>query len=296
MRIGASGIITNERGELLVIRRDDTRTWAAPGGLLEAGEQPTEGMVREVEEETGFKTLPVRLVGLQFLPLRPHGSLIFTFRGLLRGGEARPSAESLAVAFTPTQPIGVPMLPMHRQRVQASLRHAGGPPAWSSYRLSWTERVGKALVFGLIYPFKDWQRWRRGEPRYTPPPQWQVSALTIVRNVQGETLWVRDSAQGGWRLPGGPAASLEPPWDTAQRQAEAATDLRVTLIDLAAVYTRHEQQMCFVFTAQMTDRQPHTDVMLCPAGQVLPDARPAHIAYVAAANAPRVTTLFLREG
>ncbi len=294
MRIGASGIITNERGELLVIRRDDTRTWAAPGGLLEAGEQPTEGMTREVEEETGFKTLPVRLVGLQFLPFRPHPYLIFTFRALLRGGEARPSSESLAVAFTPTQPLGVPMLPMHRQRVTTSLQHAGGPPEWGNYRLSWRERLGKALIFAVIYPFKDWQRWRRGEPLYRPPPPWQTSALAIVHNERGETLWVQDKAQTSWCLPGGPGALLEPPWETAQQQAEAAIGLSVTLTDLAAVYTKQDQQMRFVFMGQAAAGRPRPGVRAIPAGQTLPDAQPAHMAYVAAAAKPRATTLFQR--
>ena len=38
--------------------------WTLPGGGLEFGEHPEEGMIREVREETGFDVLPTRLVGI----------------------------------------------------------------------------------------------------------------------------------------------------------------------------------------------------------------------------------------
>ncbi len=52
MFIGTNGIVVDNKGHVLLIRRDDTRTWALPGGALEPGELPTNGAAREVREET----------------------------------------------------------------------------------------------------------------------------------------------------------------------------------------------------------------------------------------------------
>ena len=38
--------------------------WTLPGGGLEFGEHPIEGMIREVLEETGFKVRPLNLLGI----------------------------------------------------------------------------------------------------------------------------------------------------------------------------------------------------------------------------------------
>ena len=64
MKLITSGIVTNQYGHVLLIQRDDSLTWAPPGGILEHGELPTEGVVREVREETGLMVTPVRLVAL----------------------------------------------------------------------------------------------------------------------------------------------------------------------------------------------------------------------------------------
>ena len=98
MNIGTTGIIIDQKMQLLVIKRDDTRTWAPPGGSSDAGEMPTESVTREVEEETGFKVMPVRLVGLSFIPEFGEGVLQFTFRCLLRGGEAHLAVTELDLA------------------------------------------------------------------------------------------------------------------------------------------------------------------------------------------------------
>ena len=49
---------------LLMIRRADNGLWAMPGGGLEVGETPAQGVVREVLEETGVACEPVALIGV----------------------------------------------------------------------------------------------------------------------------------------------------------------------------------------------------------------------------------------
>jgi len=58
------GAVINDMGKILLIRRADNGLWAMPGGGLEVGETPAQGVVREVLEETGVACEPVVLVGV----------------------------------------------------------------------------------------------------------------------------------------------------------------------------------------------------------------------------------------
>jgi 8-oxo-dGTP pyrophosphatase MutT (NUDIX family) len=60
----AAGSVIDDRGRLLLQRRSDNRLWVIPGGILEVGEPPAAGAVREVFEETGVRCEPVALVGI----------------------------------------------------------------------------------------------------------------------------------------------------------------------------------------------------------------------------------------
>jgi hypothetical protein len=69
------GAVINRDGQLLLIQRADNGMWAMPGGMLEVGETPSEGVVREVLEETGMHSRAVALVGV--------------FDSRLQGGQSR---------------------------------------------------------------------------------------------------------------------------------------------------------------------------------------------------------------
>ena len=60
--VSQKAVVFNEEGKLLAIRRSGTapvgpHTWDLPGGDLEYGEDPTEGMNREIKEETGLEVV-----------------------------------------------------------------------------------------------------------------------------------------------------------------------------------------------------------------------------------------------
>lgn len=52
----AGGVIADKRGLLLVenLRRNGEVDWSTPGGVVDHGETPSEGLTREVKEETGL--------------------------------------------------------------------------------------------------------------------------------------------------------------------------------------------------------------------------------------------------
>lgn len=52
-RISVKALIKDDKARILLIREADGK-WELPGGGLEHGENPREGLKREISEETGF--------------------------------------------------------------------------------------------------------------------------------------------------------------------------------------------------------------------------------------------------
>ena len=62
-----SALVEDAKGRLLLSRRavePYLGLWDCPGGFLEEGEHPLDGLRRELEEETGLVAGPVRFVGV----------------------------------------------------------------------------------------------------------------------------------------------------------------------------------------------------------------------------------------
>ena len=62
--VSVAGIVVNDEGKVLVIRRRDNGHWEPPGGVLEMSETFEEGARREVLEETGIAVEVERLTGV----------------------------------------------------------------------------------------------------------------------------------------------------------------------------------------------------------------------------------------
>lgn len=90
--VSVAGIVTNESGEVLVIRRRDNGEWQPPGGILEIDETIEDGLRREIFEETGIETILVSLAGVyQNMGL---GVIALVFRCRHIEGTARRSDET----------------------------------------------------------------------------------------------------------------------------------------------------------------------------------------------------------
>lgn len=131
MMPGATAVVLNEDGEILLQRRSDNGEWALPAGAIDPGEEPAETVVREVYEETGLHVIPERIVGVyggaDHMMTYPNGDqvAIITIVFLCHpvGGELRVNDdESLEVGFF--SPDALP--PMHERyyvRIRAALNN-----------------------------------------------------------------------------------------------------------------------------------------------------------------------------
>lgn len=104
---GASAVVADKQGRLLLHRRSDNERWALPGGTMDIGETIAHCAEREVQEETGLIVKAHRVVGIYSDPehvfaysngeVRQEFSVCFACEIL--GGEISKSDESLDVKF-----------------------------------------------------------------------------------------------------------------------------------------------------------------------------------------------------
>lgn len=301
MKISTNAVITNQFNQVLLVRRNDSRTWATPGGMMEAGELPPEAVTREVREETGLIIMPVRLVALHLMQTKPTPFLGFSFRCIRRGGELEPSPETPQLGWVKANELPWNISSFHKERLTRGLAHAGGPPVWFKHRTTPGMRLGWLLLSKVIYPWMDLRRRMRGQPPYQPPPSWQMSAFAVLRNEQGEVLWVRRQDQDVWNLPGGVGLAGEAPWETAVRETQEETGLHVTLTDLPGVYVYRERpHMAFTFTAEissgaLTPGPESTEFAYFTPGDEPANSAQQHRQRVADAVSPHEETIFRRQ-
>lgn len=102
-KVDVRGAVIRDGKILLVQERSDER-WCMPGGWADVGERPSEMVVREVWEESGFKVEARKVIGIydanrSGIPLEFYHAYKIVFLCEIVGGEAHPSNETLAVDF-----------------------------------------------------------------------------------------------------------------------------------------------------------------------------------------------------
>lgn len=67
-RVISQGLLTDENGRILLCRLTYKPEWDLPGGVVEVGESPAAGLVRELEEELGVTVTVRGLITVNWLP------------------------------------------------------------------------------------------------------------------------------------------------------------------------------------------------------------------------------------
>jgi ADP-ribose pyrophosphatase YjhB (NUDIX family) len=100
-----AGII--EKGKILLVRERDDDCWTLPGGWADVCETPSQGVVREVFEESGFVVDNPRLIAIKdrsvhpYKPVYPHHIYKLFFLCSLVSGEPKENIEISEIGFFP---------------------------------------------------------------------------------------------------------------------------------------------------------------------------------------------------
>ena len=129
--VGASAIIRDDLGRVLLVQCPDTGQWALPSGLMEMNESIAATVIREVKEETGLEVRPVRLVGLYTDPnlqnmTYPQGDQVqvvnATFECRVVGGALQADGIEIIDASFFGEDKLPPLDPCHLQRLRDAAR------------------------------------------------------------------------------------------------------------------------------------------------------------------------------
>jgi 8-oxo-dGTP diphosphatase len=101
--VSVAGIITDDHGRVLLIQRADNHRWEPPGGVLELGESITDGVRREMHEETGLDVEPGALTGVYKNMNR--GIVALVFRCKITGGDLTTTDEASAFRWAADREI-----------------------------------------------------------------------------------------------------------------------------------------------------------------------------------------------
>ena len=123
--VSVTGIVTDDRGRALLIRRRDNHHWEPPGGVLELGETIEDGLRREVGEETGLDVEPGPLTGIYKNMAR--GIIALVFRCKITGGQLATNDETEAFTWATEADVRDLATEVYAIRVLDALRQDAAP-------------------------------------------------------------------------------------------------------------------------------------------------------------------------
>lgn len=102
-KIDVRGVVFRD-DRILMVKEKVDGLWTLPGGWADIGDTPSEAAVREIHEEAGFQTRPIKLLALydrqrQGHPVETYYTYKFFFLCEITGGEASTNHETLDVGF-----------------------------------------------------------------------------------------------------------------------------------------------------------------------------------------------------
>lgn len=122
-RIGIFGIMFDEQKRVLLCHRRDYDLWNLPGGGMENGESPWEGLKREVKEETGLDTEITKLAGVYSKP--DQNELVLSFVCKQVGGEITLNEEADKIEYFEVSKLPPNTSPNQVERIKDAIADDG---------------------------------------------------------------------------------------------------------------------------------------------------------------------------
>jgi 8-oxo-dGTP diphosphatase len=154
-RRGAMAVVlTTNRRQVLLLRREVFILWDLPGGGIEKNEEPACAAVRECREETGYEIETERFVG-KYLHQSVYGrgdQLTHVYRAHVVGGKPkRIGLEITGLRWCDVERLPRGLQPLQRQMIADALADAAEPferridfPKWKLY-------PARVVFFALRY-------------------------------------------------------------------------------------------------------------------------------------------------
>ena len=126
-RCAAGALLLDERGRLLLVEPTYKPRWEIPGGVVEAGETPSQACVRELAEELSLTVQLGRLLVVDWAPHPEQGDrVLFVFDGgVLSAADVEairlPADELASYAFVEPDEVGSWLPPRLTRRITAAL-------------------------------------------------------------------------------------------------------------------------------------------------------------------------------
>lgn len=117
--IGVFGIIFDDQKRVLLCHRRDYDLWNLPGGSMENGESPWDGLIREVKEETGLDVENIKLAGIYSKPEKDD--IVFSFICNEVGGEISINEEADQIEYFNVNELPPNTSPHQVERIKDAL-------------------------------------------------------------------------------------------------------------------------------------------------------------------------------
>src|SRR5215207_6202892 len=124
--VGVFAAIFDQRGRILCVKLNyGPLSWTTPGGRVEAGESPVAALIREIHEESGYRTQVERLVGVYAAPFKDDIVLMMT--ATIIGSDGwEPNSEIAQIGFFARDALPEPMNPRVQHRIGDSFAGRSG--------------------------------------------------------------------------------------------------------------------------------------------------------------------------
>ncbi len=102
-KVDVRGVVFRNQ-QILMVKENIDDKWALPGGFCDIGLSPSENVVKEIKEESGYDVLPIRLLALLDKNKHPHPPEPYHYYKIfilceIIGGEATVGIETNNIQF-----------------------------------------------------------------------------------------------------------------------------------------------------------------------------------------------------
>jgi 8-oxo-dGTP diphosphatase len=166
-----SVVLSEDRRQVLLLRREFFILWDLPGGGIEKGESPAEAAVREAREESGYHIEIEQSVG-RYLHQSVFGrgdQLTHVFRARVVGGKPKYYGwETTGLRWFPVNALPRGVEPLQRQMIADALADLPEPVERRIDFARWKLYPARVIFFGIrVRNIAAWHllKWWRGRTR-----------------------------------------------------------------------------------------------------------------------------------